>query len=474
MNVIVYVVDSLRSDHVSCYGYERETTPNIDAVAEDGHVFENSFTVSTWTKEAAASILTGLYPSAVGVETVYDQLPSAVTTLPERLREAGFATAGISSTGHISFDYGFDAGFDTFEMETDLDAATKRELSEKLDVDIEAEYNFFPPQSTTLHGYLLDALDEADDDFFGLLWSLDVHDPYYVTEENATYLDGRRFIGSIGDESPADIRDVYDDMIRLNDRRFGELVAALKDRGEYDDTLLVIVGDHGEGFGDRHQAGHGNLPFREQIEVPFVLKPPDHDGTYDVDRPVQLTDILPTVYETTGLDVPPHVQGEPLGNRSRHAAGADRPIYVETRYNYSSDRLECVQIGSKKLIQRSPSSVREFLGLIRQMLTSEQLREKLSRMHHSYDLPVTVKRELYYLLTREETVRQLYDLNDDPIEQRDLLETGAGERDLDRLIDHLNEIRAENERITDDVTDGMITEIGTDTRQQLEDLGYSM
>ena len=131
-NVLIYIVDALRADHLSCYGYHRPTSPNIDALAADPAAvrFTQAFAPSTWTKPVAASILSGCYPPAHGVRTRSDLFLRSVPRLPLLLQEAGYRTAGVSTIGNVSSSLGFALGFDQFvDLYKDPALAQQREVS---------------------------------------------------------------------------------------------------------------------------------------------------------------------------------------------------------------------------------------------------------------------------------------------------------------------------------------------------------
>lgn len=211
MNVLFYVSDSLRADHLSCYGYERETSPHLDEFASENIRFENAFSQAIWTAPASGSILTGLYPETHGAITSYQALPENSPSLPKKLQSRGYRTAFFSTGYPVGSDRNLDLGFDRFE-----------EI-----------YNDFPPQESDLahlcNEYLFDWLDDTDDDdpFFGFVWSFATHYPF------------RPQYGEYYDESS----DVDGSKSSLDDADFEDR-AVIRDL--YDDTMIVFVGDHGE------------------------------------------------------------------------------------------------------------------------------------------------------------------------------------------------------------------------------------
>lgn len=238
MKIIIYVVDCLRADHVSCYGYHRQTTPNIDALARDGVLFEKAFSPSTWTKPVAASLLTGLYPSAHGLRMRTDILSWNIRTLPELLGEYGYITLAISTIGNVSSSLGFGKGFDSFiDLYKEPSLLTKRPVAdvkhEKLYHEKQGEVVF--PLAEDINEALFPWIKKhINQNFFIFLWAMDPHDPYNPPEDWKPYVDPRykgRMDGSreLAKQAkrPEDLQhliNLYDSEIAYTDHCFGQLV----------------------------------------------------------------------------------------------------------------------------------------------------------------------------------------------------------------------------------------------------------
>ena len=353
MNVLLYVFDSLRPDHLQSYGYDRETSPAIDAIADDGVRFTNAFAQGIWTAPTSGSIFTGLYPSVHGGETVSQPLSPAAPRLAKALKRAGLTTGCISTIDQVSGFRGYDDGFDEFV-----------ELFETYDPDD-------PELGVALH----DRMDEwlaaraPEEDWFLCAWSLGTHTPYVFSDDTDPMFTDESYDGpvdgsisslkSAGSDETARILDLYDSAIRQNDARLGRIVDRLKREGMYDDTLIIVTGDHGEVF-DEHARleqtsrlvqrafdapgsrrlkeqfglfessgfiGHSALlPYDELIRVPLVVKYPDqrHSGTVE-DRLVESIDIFPTAVDTV-TDADGSVEGLDVHGESLHpAASSEEP-----------------------------------------------------------------------------------------------------------------------------------------------------
>lgn len=307
-NVLVYLVDTLRADRLGCYGYGRPVSPHLDAFADGAVLFERAVAQSPWTRPSVASILTGMLPTAHGVQTLDDRLPEAARTLPEILHEAGYRTAALSTNHHVSTGTGLAQGFDDFFLDEEHHAepVVRRAVA------------------------WLDRRPDRERPFFLYVHTLDPHAPYEPPAEQR-----RRFAPEVrpgagsragldrlyrarGAEKTALIAEVsrlYDAEVAAGDEAFGHLLAALRERGLYDDTLIVFVSDHGEELGERGGLGHGYSLYQEVLSIPLVVKPAGPPGQPAGRRSSHLAqhvDLLPTILAAAGLALPPDLPGTDL------------------------------------------------------------------------------------------------------------------------------------------------------------------
>ncbi len=307
-NILLVSIDTLRADHVHCYGYERETTPNIDALAAEGVRFTQMTSSSSWTLPAHVTMLTGIPPQHHGVVNDGTKLGPQVTTLPEVLKGAGYQTAGFVSGVYLLPMYGFDQGFDTYDYSAALNN--------------ESVFSVTSPKMEKLTTNWLAQRSEADRQkpFFVFLHFFDVHfdfvppapfnrmfDPDYTGP-----VDGRHFIDNDLYNPNMDPRDyrhllsLYDGEIRSTDYHLGRVLDYLKSTGELDNTIVVVTADHGEEFFDHGRKGHRMTLFEEVVHVPLVIRYPRRipAGT-QVDDQVRLMDVSATILDLAGVDVPP-------------------------------------------------------------------------------------------------------------------------------------------------------------------------
>jgi arylsulfatase A-like enzyme len=329
MIILLYVMDSLRYDFLSCDGYPKETSPNIDRLAEEGVTFVHAFAQSTWTRPSAASILSSTYPSVHSVFTVNDYPHPDLQMLPEPLRRKGFRTVAVSSLGNISPEFGFGRGFDAFvELYKDQALLEKRQRlrigGEENDYEVHFKVNHeYVPIATSedINDSLLPFIREsAGGNLFILAWSMDTHNPYFQRDPrrarfhpSSTEILWSKDIQAM--RSPEEINRLkahYEEMIYYNDYHVGLLVEKLKELSLYEETFFILTGDHGEGFGERGYNSHSGPPFDEQIRVPLIMKFPHSEFRGRIEGLVQHLDLAPTILDYAGVPA----DGMPLQGKS--------------------------------------------------------------------------------------------------------------------------------------------------------------
>ncbi len=327
--VIVILGDTLRRDHLPFYGYERDTAPILATLAASGAVMEDALSQATWTKASVPSIFTSLYPATHGVRQFTDRLPAAAETLAELYRQEGYATLGLSSivfTGRFTnLHQGYEEFHESTSLPRDLKAKTARHYVDRLLPWIERQ---------------------ADGRFFVFLHVADPHSPYEPYEpydtlwgaEGAkeTYLEQqdrarsqisdptlRRFgmpsrsellAAEVDPESyVAHELDAYDGSIRAMDDEIGRLLEHLRGLGLDDEVLVAFLSDHGTEFLDHDRHFHGHSVYGELNRVPFLLWGPGRvPSGARLAETVQTIDLMPTLLELSGLEVPAGVQGQSL------------------------------------------------------------------------------------------------------------------------------------------------------------------
>ena len=336
-DVIVLVVDTLRAQNTSVYGYERDTTPALEAFAKDAVTYEDAITPGTWTVPAHASLLTGRWPSFHGAERVTGDrllalpIDPGVPTLAELLAREGFRTGGfVANTTYLSSLFGFDRGFQTyFENHPYLHAdQILKEAATWLGKD--------PGKS------------------FVFINVLDPHEPYEPPPPFDTRYPGRdatfgpslealRNGTALTSAIVAHLVSQYDGEIAYTDSKIGKFFADLRKIGRYDSSLIFVTADHGELLGEHGLAGHGLDPFEPLVRVPLLVKYPGNTaGGTRVARRVSTMAIFATVLHTLGIAAPEGTQAMPVN--------LPQPVFVED-IDQAGRRVRVVYEGTRKLVE---------------------------------------------------------------------------------------------------------------------------
>jgi arylsulfatase A-like enzyme len=301
-------LDTTRADRFGSYGYDRDTTPHFDALAEGGVLFERAVSTSATTPTAHASILTGLNPYQHGVRVIHAgsgyRLPEVVPTLASVLAERGWETGAFLSAFPVSEHYGFERGFHTFDSGLARPAETVIEELRGGAAIWKVDENQRRSDATT--DALIRWLEARRGPFFAWVHYWDPHDPQLLPPEEV-----RNRFPPRDPAAPDPILDTYDSEIFFVDRQFGRLLEVLEERGVFDDTVIVVVADHGEGLGD-HDWMYHRLLYQEQIHIPLILRIPGGPEGVRVAPLVRNVDIYPTVLELLGVEPPRPVAGRSL------------------------------------------------------------------------------------------------------------------------------------------------------------------
>jgi choline-sulfatase len=328
-DVFLVTIDTLRADHVHCYGYDPIQTPALDALASDGIRFTRAFTPSPITNTSHTTLLTGLLPSTHGVTDFAVPLAPAHPTLAELLHRSGYHTAAF--IGAVILDSktlapGLDRGFDFYDNFPEHPQTKSRwGRVERRGMDVvqhgEAWMKSHPagPRFVWVHLY-------------------DPHDPYEPPPPySQTYKDR-----------------LYDGEIAYADSTLANFIAYLKNTGRYESSLVIVTGDHGEGLGEHHEDTHGIFLYDSTTHVPLIVKLPgrSHSGKV-IGAQVRTTDILPTVLDVVRVPPPVRLDGESLRPYFDTAENKDRTALGETDYplRFGWARLRSVRAEGFKFIE---------------------------------------------------------------------------------------------------------------------------
>ena len=303
-NLVLISLDTLRADRLGAYGYARPTSPEIDErLAAQGTVFTHAYSTYPGTGGSHASILTGLYPCAVVPDLAQPIHPRAAT-LAELLRAAGYETAAFTEDGYVIAAHGFARGFGSFVEGT---SALVTEPT---------------GQADKTFARALDWVRARRAPWFAFLHTYQVHHPYAPPPG---YLD--RVVGS----GPPDASDSarYDAEIRYTDDLLAKFLAGLDQLGASHDTLVVLLADHGDQFGEHGLTLHGNSLYDDLLHVPLIVRAPGLvPAGLRIDMPVDMTDVVPTVLDLLRLPPLRWANGRSLVPLLRGASLPDRPLYA--------------------------------------------------------------------------------------------------------------------------------------------------
>jgi arylsulfatase A-like enzyme len=330
--LIILDIDTLRADHLGCYGYERNTSPFIDRFASESVVFEWAFSQAPNTPPSQATILSGLYPSTHGMIEDDDRLPHDVRTLAEVLRDNGYVTAGFHDGGYLSNTFQMGQGFDTYEG---FGGQGLKAIG--------------PEVVGWLHQH-------ANEKFLLFVHTYDTHTPYApVSPFDQLFMDGvpsptPGFIPNpeqmeairlskytdnprmLPDNDIAYAMALYDGEIRFVDDWVEKFMAVLRELGLDEIATVVILSDHGEEFQEHGSVLHEKL-YRTVTHIPLILRFPNGTVQARIERPVGAIDVMPTLLNLCGLPVPDAVQGYSLlPLLASESSGNARSVFSESPF----------------------------------------------------------------------------------------------------------------------------------------------
>ncbi len=316
-NVLLIVLDSARADRLSCYGHTKRTSPNIDAIAEAGTVFERCQSESSWTVPASVSMLTGLAPRE-HTAGEHRRLPVGMPCLQEALKAAGYATILAGANGFIGPVTGLDRGFDVVSNPLHV-----KNLTKPLTVFITRPMGWMDSWGAAISRRLIREIEQARTPWFATIWYNETHHPYMGKQPFSTAFADRplslprrfglmsrmRHMNELAATADADewrdIHTLYDGALAYNDHLIGELRARLSAMGAWDNTLVIVTGDHGDLLGEHGLAGHRWAVglYREVTHVPLIVRMPGGElAGMRSNALVQLADIPRTIASVCGCD----------------------------------------------------------------------------------------------------------------------------------------------------------------------------
>ncbi|MEW6381954.1 MAG: sulfatase-like hydrolase/transferase [bacterium] len=358
-NIVVITVDTLRADRLGCYGYRRIKTPQIDALAGEGVLFEQAFTPTPTTLPAHASIFTGTYPITHGLRSNGTfSLSESALTLAEILKKQGYETAAFVSAYVLDSRFGLDQGFDVYN--DDLTTGVQSAMLQK------------ERRAETVTRAAVQWLSSRKKGAPFFLW-VHYYDPHTAYDPPAPFKD-------VYAHSP------YDGEIAYADSWIRVLINKLKEQGIYDQTLIALSGDHGEGLGDHQEDTHGIFLYEATLHVPLIFRYPARmPKNTRIRSLVRLIDIAPSLLDVLGQKAPASMQGSsllPLISGQKKDLGL--VLYCETdypRFTYGWSPLEGIRTGQWKYI-KAPES--ELYDLVKDPAEGNNLIQKEKKLAEKY------------------------------------------------------------------------------------------
>jgi arylsulfatase A-like enzyme len=436
-------MDTARRDRLSCYGYGRETSPRLNALAESATTYANAYSTSSWTAPGHASLFTGLFPVAHGATQEDWDLDERLTTMAEALSAGGYRTVGIVENPMLSHGLGYAQGF--------------------------ADYHeVFPrrarpgPGSPALDRFV-EAVDAAPDgSLFVFVNLIEPHSPYnssrqfrdrFVTDPSVPleanewrdYYVGRR---AFSEAEIVHLNELYDAELLYTDYVVGEMADALSELGILDETVFIVTSDHGENIGDHGHMDHVFSLYETTTSIPLLIRYPRRFAPgATVESPVQITDLFPTVLALAGID---EVEHPSHGRSLLGELPEDREILCE--YYYPRQAIK----GYRRLEDRGSPRLAPYLRRIRS-LTAGGMK----------------------LIWGSDGRNELYDLRVDPDELSDIIDSPERSPTLSALEERLAGLVEGYRAARPDTLEGAGGEPGGDTpeldeatREALRSLGY--
>lgn len=343
-NVLIVLIDTLRQDHVGCYGYERATSPNLDALACDGIRFSGLTPPASWTRPSVATLMTGVFPNTHGAQDRVDKRRPGLPTLAARLRAAGYETQGFVTNLHCLPLWNMGTEFGRY-------------------VNVRSEEWQVSEKDETAVTAVLSAMETASEPWFFYVHLMSPHSPYTPPASYAAQFAHVQAAGGAEAQKHQTAVDLYDAEIAYADAQIGRLWAALKQSGRYDDTLIVALSDHGEEFWEHGGVDHGKTLFEEQLRVPFIMKLPGgaHAGETR-DGLIEMADVTPTMLDMLGVPAAPTFEGRSFRSLLESGGGSpDRIAFAELHLDGAA--MRAVKTDALKYIEDRRADVLSWYDL---------------------------------------------------------------------------------------------------------------
>lgn len=353
-NIVYIVIDTLRADALSCYGNKKIATPAIDTLASDGILFENAYSSSSWTIPGTTTLLTSQDPLSLRMTHFSSIMPEEATLAGEALKEKGYMTAAIIGNVLVNEKVGFNQGFEYFDWDANVfyDSFVGVMLFNSTLKFLKKwrvrETEFFPVldfSSPYFISYEINSYRDASDitsnavklieklsssSFFLYLQYFDPHTPNFKHPVGSLFnLEANFTIGEFCTvENKDKFLDLYLSEVEYADKHIGYLINNLKNKGIYDNTIIILTSDHGEQFMEHGYHGHPISLYNGELRVPLIIKGIENNRGVKFSPPTSIIDILPTVFDMLKINTPESFQGKSLTSFINKTAGKTKNDYV--------------------------------------------------------------------------------------------------------------------------------------------------
>ena len=439
-NIILISLDTLRADHLSCYGYPQKTSPHIDLLAKDSVLFSNTFAPSPWTLPSHISLMTSL--NTINHQVYYNRqkIDSSIMTLADFLRNRGYFTSAFTGGGFVSGIFGLNKGFDSYHVRGQINS---------------------DDSASKVGQAALEWIERNKDrDFFLFLHTYQIHTPYFSPEpynetflnENSEFkridpgelgLSRRRRFKTLSEVMRQNIIDLYDGCIRYTDEHLiMALIDKLKESNLYDRTMIILTSDHGEEFFEHKGWIHSHSVYNEVIKIPLIIKFPQSKYSGNkIDKFARLIDVMPTILDELDIDYSDQlIDGESLLDLIRE----------NKKNRIGNERIFISDLASNVQGIHIPQKVALNLGQYKLILNEKYLPEDLAYFRH----PPPQLQEI-----------ELYDLGNDPDEMINIAQKDPEltRKMIDFLKNHYEQIRKGGPQKTG---------VSDELQEQLKALGY--
>ncbi|MEO6710136.1 MAG: sulfatase [Planctomycetota bacterium] len=400
--VLLISIDSLRADHLSSNGYKSPTapqiptSPSIDArLAAKGLVFERAVSTTCWTLPAHMALMTGQPDELHGVKSIHNALDISHTTLASSMRKAGWRTAGFWSGINLHPTFGFDRGFERYVdcsgVEVPDEGVFQRTDPGATEAITELQQlshqGVTSPKLVSEFDTWFDSLGRGEQ-FFAFVHFWDVHFDYAAPPEDDVFdpdyrgaLNGSNFFSILDKQDPRDPADfnrllsLYDAEIRLTDRHVGMLLDRLERAGRLDDTLVILVSDHGEEFYEHGRFGHYHSLYEEVVRIPMVIRWPAGFAPARTQELASLADVAPTILDLCNVRRPETMWGRSLAQVGKQAL-PPRLAPMEVTFAKPQNFMRGVHAGDHKVVAHSRDEQATYFDLQADPAEKQPLLEK--------------------------------------------------------------------------------------------------